>query len=280
MTLDGSGNLVSVQNFATDLYGIVMIEMGPDGSLYYVCLPTGEIRRIRFVSGVVAVASASPTSGTAPLLVNFSSNGSNSPSGGKLIYRWDFGDGATSGRANTSYTYKNPGTYTAKLTVTDRKNNSGTSTVTINVNGTANQSPVATILSPANNSTFSPGQTVNFSGTASDPDEVLPASAMSWEVLLYHDTHIHPVLSAIGSSGSFVAENHSTGTYYYEIALTVTDSGGLKNTKKVRVNVGNNTSTTTYLSDLNWTYSTNGWGRSSAIRAMAKISAVTAIQSR
>lgn len=260
MTFDSSGNVVSVQNFATGLNGLVMLEMGPDGALYYVALATGEIRRIRYAKGPVASASASPTSGIAPLLVNFSSSGSSSPDGGKLTYRWDFGDGGTSTKANPSYTYRNPGNYTAKLTVTDRLNSGATATVAITVNSTGNRAPAAAILTPANNSTYSPGQTVNFSGTASDPDEPLSASAMNWEVLLYHDTHFHPYLTTTGSSGSFVVENHTTGTFYYEIILTVTDSGGLKDTKKVRVNIGSNTPTTVYLSDLVWTSATNGYG--------------------
>lgn len=260
MTLDGNGNVVSVQNFATGLNGLVMLEMGPDGALYYVSLSTGQIRRIRYGNGPVAAASANPTSGLAPLLVNFSSIGSSTTSGGKLTYRWDFGDGGTSTKANPSYTYKNPGNYTAKLTVTDRQSSSATSTVGITVSSTANRAPVATILTPANNSTYSSGQTVNFSGAASDPDETLPASAMSWEVLLYHDTHIHPYLTATGSSGSFVVEDHGTGTFYYEIILTVTDSAGLKNTKKVRVNIAGSAPATAYLSDLVWTSATNGYG--------------------
>jgi glucose/arabinose dehydrogenase len=260
MTFDSNGNVVSVQNFATGLNGLVMLEMGPDGALYYVSLATGEIRRIRYISGPVAVASANPTSGLAPLLVNFSSNGSSSESAGKLTYRWDFGDGGTSIKANPTYTYRNPGNYTAKLTVTDRQNISATSTVSIIVNSTTNRAPVATILTPANNSTYSAGQTVNFSGTVSDPDETLPTSSMNWEVLLYHDTHIHPYSTTTGASGSFVVEDHSTGVYYYEIILTVTDSAGLKDTKKVRVNIANSTPSTNYLSDLVWSYATNGYG--------------------
>jgi glucose/arabinose dehydrogenase/chitodextrinase len=261
MTLDSSGNVVSVQNFATGLNGLVMLEMGPDGALYYVALATGEIRRIRYASGPVAAASANPTSGIAPLLVNFSSSGSSSPTGERLTYRWDFGDGGISTKANPSYTYKNPGNYTAKLTVTDRQNSSAIATVAITANSTGNRAPTATILTPASNSTYSPGQTVNFSGAASDPDETLPASAMSWEVLLYHDTHFHPYLATTGASGSFVVEDHTTGTFYYEIILTVTDSGGLKDTKKTRVNIASSTPTTpVYLSDLAWTYVTNGYG--------------------
>jgi PKD repeat protein len=40
----------------------------------------------------VAVASGTPTSGIAPLVVNFSSNGSNDPDGSISSYSWNFGD--------------------------------------------------------------------------------------------------------------------------------------------------------------------------------------------
>jgi VCBS repeat-containing protein len=44
-------------------------------------------------------------------------------------------------------------------------------------------------------------------------------------------------LTSTGPSGSFVVESHGAGSYYYEITLTVTDSSGLKNTKRVNVNI-------------------------------------------
>jgi PKD repeat protein len=62
---------------------------------------------------------ASPTSGIAPLTVNFTNNstGYDQP----LSYEWDFdNDGIVdSTDENPSYTYINPGTYTVKLTATD-----------------------------------------------------------------------------------------------------------------------------------------------------------------
>ena len=259
MTLDSNGNVVSVQNFATGLNGIVTLEQGPDGALYYISLPTGQIRRIRFGNVPVAVASANPTNGVAPLPVSFSSNGSNNPAGGSITYRWEFGDGAISTEANPSHTYAYAGNYTARLTVTNQANSSSTATVNITVTGTVNNPPTATILAPTDGTSFAPGQTVTFRGSAYDPNESLPASSMSWQILLHHDDHIHPYTTATGESGSFVIQDHGTGSFYYEIILTVTDSGGLTDTKRVIANI-TTSSTTTYLSDLTWTYMTNGWG--------------------
>ena len=67
----------------------------------------------------VALAAATPTSGTAPQTVNFSSSGSYDPDGSAITYSWNFGDGsALSTAANPSHVYA-AGNYTATLTVTD-----------------------------------------------------------------------------------------------------------------------------------------------------------------
>jgi PKD repeat protein len=56
----------------------------------------------------------SPTSGCAPLTVNFT----NQSTGTITSYDWDFGDGGSSTAASPSHQYPNPGTYTVTLTVT------------------------------------------------------------------------------------------------------------------------------------------------------------------
>jgi len=70
--------------------------------------------------GIVADFTASPTSGTAPLTVQFTDTSS------PTMWAWEFGDGGTSMVASPSYTYQNPGTYTVKLTASSQT--SGTST--------------------------------------------------------------------------------------------------------------------------------------------------------
>ena len=51
IVFDGSGNVQSVVDFASNIGdgtgGLVAIELGPDGLLYYVVFTTGEIARIR-----------------------------------------------------------------------------------------------------------------------------------------------------------------------------------------------------------------------------------------
>jgi PKD repeat protein len=92
-----------------------------------------------------AVASANPTSGTAPLAVIFSSAGSSDSDGSIAAYAWNFGDGGSSTSANPSHTYATAGNYSAVLTVTDNLGATGNSTVSVAVTNT-----VVPIAAPSN----------------------------------------------------------------------------------------------------------------------------------
>jgi endonuclease/exonuclease/phosphatase family metal-dependent hydrolase len=89
--------------------------------------------------------SASPTSGTSPLNVNFSSSASD-PDGSITSYSWNFGDGGTSSSANPSHTYS-AGSFTASLTVTDNSGATATKSVTINVSAQVTSSTTIKVLS-------------------------------------------------------------------------------------------------------------------------------------
>jgi cytochrome c len=66
--------------------------------------------------------------------VRFTANGSD-PDGGPLRYSYDFGDGSPSatGRRAT-HTYAQPGTYTARVTATDRDGAAASAQLEITVN--------------------------------------------------------------------------------------------------------------------------------------------------
>ena len=63
----------------------------------------------------VAEFSATPQEGTIPLTVSFADISKNKPA----TWHWDFGDGATSTEQNPTHTYREPGTYTVKLKVSN-----------------------------------------------------------------------------------------------------------------------------------------------------------------
>jgi beta propeller repeat protein len=71
----------------------------------------------------VAAFSASPTSGKAPMKVQFTDTSTGTPK----KWKWDFGDGATSTKQNPTHKYSKAGVYTVKLTVT---NAAGSNSVT------------------------------------------------------------------------------------------------------------------------------------------------------
>ena len=237
VVFDSNNNVASIENFATNLATLVALELGPEGALYYLELATGKLRRIRFTgSAPVAAAAAARPSLSEPYNVVFSSQGTFDPDGTALTYAWEFGDGTTAREANPTHLYPATGarTYTARLTVTNVYSLTATTTVQVVV---GSRLPLALITAPADGINVNIGDTVTFSGTGTDPDETLPASALEWNVLLHHNGHVHPGLSVTGTSGSFVIENHgSEGTYFYEIVLTVTDSSGLTDSDSIRVN--------------------------------------------
>lgn len=89
----------------------------------------------------VALATASPTSGEAPLIVNFDGSGAYDPEGEALEYRWDFGDGSPEAQGvAASHTYTmGGGIYEATLTVMDPLGAESSTTLSIAVQ-TAGQS--------------------------------------------------------------------------------------------------------------------------------------------
>lgn len=82
----------------------------------------------------IVTASANPTSGAAPLAVSFTASASD-PDGSIVSYLWEFGDGQTSNLQSPMHTYQTPGTYPAKVTVTDNVGATASKTLNINVSG-------------------------------------------------------------------------------------------------------------------------------------------------
>jgi PKD repeat protein len=79
------------------------------------------------------VLTATPTSGKAPLTVTFTASGSD-PDGDALTYRYDFGDGTKPATgASVSHRYTKPGTFIAKVTVTDSGGATSTAQIEIRV---------------------------------------------------------------------------------------------------------------------------------------------------
>ena len=108
--------------------------------------------------------------------------------------------------------------------------------VTINVD---NNAPTATITSPTGSLTWSVGEIVSFSGSASDPDDgTLPASAFDWSLIMHHCPdvcHSHPIREWHDvTAGSFTAPDHEYPSHL-ELRLTVTDGLGGTDTASIEI---------------------------------------------
>ncbi len=241
---DGRPMATQVAKFIEGAANPVYLTTGPGGDLFYADYDGGTIHRITFASGnqpPTAVASASPTSGRAPLTVQFTGSGSTDPESGPLTYAWDFDGNGTDdvSTANPSFTYTSPGTFLARLRVTDNGGLTDSRTVTISVNNTP---PVPTITAPLSTLTWAVNDRIDFSGGASDgEDGTIPDARLSWTLVLHHcpvnpnDCHTHDVQTISGQHmGFFSAPDHEYPSWI-EIVLTATDSGGLTGTTSVRL---------------------------------------------
>ncbi|ADD42640.1 PQQ-dependent sugar dehydrogenase [Stackebrandtia nassauensis] len=232
-------SVISVNDFDTAAGTPVQLTTGPDGALYQLNIYPGELYRIAPSGGnraPEAKAAASPDNGLAPLRVRFSSAGSDDPDNDPISYRWDFGDGTTSTRANPSHTFFRNGKYQVKLTVSDGTK-TDTATVPVQV---GNRRPSATITAPADGFKYDAGDTISFAGTGTDPEDGrLGPASMSWTVMFHHADHVHPFLGPVDgvASGEFTiprAPDNLANTWY-RIHLKVTDSGGLTRSTYVDV---------------------------------------------
>ena len=150
---DAAGNLVAESNPADLLTGSINVTL-PSAGTYFISIDGsglgdplgtgysayGSLGRYSIAvsaplsSGGTPVASisASPTTGPAPLLVNFSGAASTDSNGGIASYEWNFGDGsALASGVTTSHSYTLGGVYTASLKVTNTMGFSDSKTVTI-----------------------------------------------------------------------------------------------------------------------------------------------------
>lgn len=243
MKVTSAGALVSVSDFAGEVdatNGPVEFITGPEGNIYFLAIYTGEVKRITHTLGnrrPIVTMSGSPLSGLAPLTVNFSSVGTNDPDGNPITYLWNFGDGSGSALANPSHVFTVNGTYNTVLTVRDNKGGVETKSVTVTV---GNRAPSASIVSPIAGSFYVTGEALTLSGSGSDAEDgVLSAAALSWRVILHHNVHIHILETHTGNNIPFTGPDHNDTSVYTEIELTVTDSGGLKNTASVNIYLNN-----------------------------------------
>jgi hypothetical protein len=100
---------------------------------------------------------------------------------------------------------------------------------------TPDHAPTAVIDSPQPSLTYAVGDTISFSGHATDQDGDTPT--LSWQLKIHHCTtpttcHVHNVQQWSGQSGSFTAPDHEYPSHL-ELVLTAKDDDGVTGSTSV-----------------------------------------------
>jgi glucose/arabinose dehydrogenase/chitodextrinase len=235
--------------FATGLLRPVDIEVGEDGSFYF--LSRGSSDDLTLTQGVGSLwkveyrGNGAPNIGMQPAdrtvtvgnPAQFSVSASGTPA---PTYQWQRNGvniaGATAEQYTLPKTTKADDGAKFRVVVTNSVGTITSDAATLTVS--ANQKPTARILTPVAGTTYAGGTLIQFSGEATDPEEgTLPASAFLWTMDLYHydpPAHTHPVMAPLSGvrSGSFAVPTmgETSPNVLYRLYLTVTDSAGLTST--------------------------------------------------
>jgi glucose/arabinose dehydrogenase len=217
----------------------VQLRIGPGGDLFYVAIEEGEIHRIVYQEAPQAIIkTTTPPYGALPLTVKFDGTGSTDANGLPLTYAWDLdGDGQfdDSTSPTPSWTYTTSADVTVRLQVKNSNNSVGVATTKITAGDTP---PTPTIYAPPAGTTWNVGDTINFFGFASDAEQTMKASDLTWKLALNHcpsSCHVHNLQSWSGvASGSFTTPDHDYPSHL-TLTLTAKDARGLTGTTSLEL---------------------------------------------
>ena len=223
--------------FATRLQRPVDLDVGPDGTLYYLsnarATGVGHVFAIRHTGSAAPAIGTHPdpltvpagksarftvaATGTQPLRYQWQRDGVDIPGATGPAYTLPAAALADSGAAFRAVVANDHGSVTS---------NAATLTVT------PNQAPSEKITAPAIGTLYRGGQTIGYAAVATDPEDgTLPASAFTWSVDFHHTDHTHPYRSPVTGSrqGTFTISNAGelSPDVWYRIHLTVKDSSGV-----------------------------------------------------
>ena len=180
----------------------------------------------------VADIGALPTSGPAPLIVQFDASASTDAEGAIAEYEWEFETGggftSTGNVASTSHPYLTQGTYTARVRVTDAGGLIDIDTIDINATAPINTPPNAVLTGPADGPAPFAGD-FDASGS-SDPDVGDSITNYRWD--LDNDGTFNEAGAEAAVEGSATASiGMITQPGSYTVSVEVTDeTGGLGGT--------------------------------------------------
>jgi len=224
--------------FATGISNPVDLKVSSSGSLFYLARGassnTGVVFEIRSTSSLSPTIAVQPVNQTVAVgsPATFSVQANGQP---PLNYQWQRNKTNVQGATSSSYTLPSAQQSDSgalfRCIVSNSFDTATSNEASLTV--VTNESPTATITQPVAGTLYSGGQTINFAGTGTDPqDGNLPASAFTWTIDFHHDAHTHPFMQPTSgiTSGSFVipTTGETSANVFYRIHLTVTDSGQLQ----------------------------------------------------
>lgn len=240
LKLDANNNVVSLNHFETNIPGtpISMAQHPIDGSIYYIGhIPA--IRRIYYNPGnhkPVAQINADSLFKNDTLVVSaFTAINSYDLDNETLTYEWDFGDGSpvqTGLAPHHVFKSNTPHTYTVKLTVKDPQNAQSIDYVKVYVE---NSPPVITSTSlDAISVQANQPLSVTLSASATDAQTAPANLTYKWEIYMAHNGHQHLESTVLGNNSPLtlpsLACELGVASYWYRIALIVSDPSGLSDT--------------------------------------------------
>ena len=179
------------------------------------------------------------TTGTA---IAFTATGTD-PDGDPLTYAWEFGDGGTSSARTPRTPTPRPGTYAAKVTVSDGRGGSGTATLNVVVTQANRDPSVVAARTPTGDVTT--GTAIAFTATGTDPDG--DPLTYAWD---FGDS---TTSSAQNPSHAYLAAGS------YTARVTVSDGRGGTASDTVGITVTGPTCVAGYRDDFNGTALGAGW---------------------
>lgn len=233
---DENHKLYKMEHWLSGLSNVIDMRYNPNDECYYMIkMFPSEISKLCFTGNLSPIVHVTPTPpyGPSPLEVFFNTEGTYDPEGDPLTYEWNFGDGNFSDEIAPVHTYtapnNDPYTLEAILTVSDTAGNSVVRNMLISLN---NSPPNVSITSIIDSTLYSMNTPTQYALYADVTDSEHPTELLqySWDSYLHHNLHFHAVNSNSEIESAFVLYPVGCGeidSYYYRIALTVTDPEGL-----------------------------------------------------
>lgn len=233
---DENHELYKMEHWLSGLSNIIDMRYNPNDECYYMIkMFPSEISKLCFTGNLSPIVHVTPNPayGISPLEVYFDTEGTYDPEGDPLTFEWNFGDGNFSNEMAPTHTYNAPGddpyTLEAVLTVSDTAGNTVIRNLLISLN---NSPPVVDITSITDSVLYSMTAPTQYTLVAdvSDAEHSIETLQYSWDTYLHHNLHFHAVTNNSSIESSFALYPVGCGdidSYYYRIALTVTDPEGL-----------------------------------------------------